>query len=412
MENNMKKLIISLSLICVGLNAFSQKETKSGSTNNPLSNEKIDNTGLAYAIPACATTNPGWLLGGNSMSSVPIPNGYTGFAGGQILGTCDNFDLIFEANSKSAFWLKPSGLIGIGIGNGNPAAQLDVLVSGTNAGLSVRNSSKNLFSIGNDGSTLINSTSSTVNTPLTVTGTNATGITASFANTTGAAYKTFLTTATPAYNYNGTIKTNDNAIIWDNGTNGGNVSNGLVLGAWNGPGSLRIDATGGTNITCNSTTVSSLKINNTTLGTSTNAQTAFEVAANGKVFIGPQRPTTANTKATNAYLNVGGDVVIGNSGTTAGIYLAQSNWSDFVFDKSYKLMPLNEVEKFYKENHHLPNVPTTKDIQENGNNLGQTDAVLLQKIEENTLYIVELKKQLEVQKKLIQALDKKLADKK
>jgi len=62
-------------------------------------------------------------------------------------------------------------------------------------------------------------------------------------------------------------------------------------------------------------------------------------------------------------------------------------------------MPLNEVEKFYKETHHLPNVPSAKEMKQNGNNLGETDAILLQKVEELTLYIVELKKEVEALKK-------------
>ena len=65
-------------------------------------------------------------------------------------------------------------------------------------------------------------------------------------------------------------------------------------------------------------------------------------------------------------------------------------------------MPLNEVEFFYKTNHHLPDVPTQKDIQQNGNNLGQTDVILLQKIEELTLYMVKQQKEIEELKKQVQ----------
>jgi hypothetical protein len=131
----------------------------------------------------------------------------------------------------------------------------------------------------------------------------------------------------------------------------------------------------------------------------------------GQVIIG-QKTQDANAGNHNtALLEVNGDVVVGANGS-ANLWLSQTNWADFVFDENYKLMPLNEVENFYKENHHLPSVPTTKEVQANGNNLGQTDAVLLQKIEENTLYIVELKKQLDLQEKLIEELSKKLQEKK
>ncbi len=140
--------------------------------------------------------------------------------------------------------------------------------------------------------------------------------------------------------------------------------------------------------------------------------------ASGQLILGSQDPITgnpnlptSNSTHSSALLQVKGDVVVG-AGSAANLFVTQTGWADFVFDNNYKLMPLNEVEKFYKTNHHLPNVPTQKDIQEQGNNLGQTDVVLLQKIEENTLYIVELKKQLETQQKLIEELAKKIAVKK
>lgn len=148
------------------------------------------------------------------------------------------------------------------------------------------------------------------------------------------------------------------------------------------------------------TTTSGLKIWN-----STATRPVFDVENTGQTFIGAGRQTANGYP--NAMLSVNGDVVVGTS-SAANIYVTQTNWSDFVFDKEYKLMDLDKLEAFYKENHHLPEVPTTAEIQKNGNNLGQTDAVLLQKIEENTLYIVELKKQLESQRELMNALKKKV----
>ncbi len=133
------------------------------------------------------------------------------------------------------------------------------------------------------------------------------------------------------------------------------------------------------------------------------SQYALRWDYNGRVYIGGQRQDpTVSTSHSKAVLQVNGDMVVGDNGGFSGIYLYQTAWSDFVFDKNYKLMPLNEVEKFYKENHHLPDVPTTKDIQEQGNNLGQTDAVLLQKIEELTLYMVKQQKEIEELKKQVQ----------
>lgn len=76
-----------------------------------------------------------------------------------------------------------------------------------------------------------------------------------------------------------------------------------------------------------------------------------------------------------------------------------ANWPDYVFTEKYGLMELDEVESYIKENSHLPNVPSAKEVEENGIDLGKMDAVLLQKIEELTLYVIELKKEIEVLKK-------------
>ena len=70
-------------------------------------------------------------------------------------------------------------------------------------------------------------------------------------------------------------------------------------------------------------------------------------------------------------------------------------WPDFVFDKNYDLPPLEEVEEFITVNRHLPNIPSEKEVKENGILVGEMNARLLQKIEELTLYVIELKKEVE-----------------
>ena len=83
-----------------------------------------------------------------------------------------------------------------------------------------------------------------------------------------------------------------------------------------------------------------------------------------------------------------------------------TNWADFVFDKNYKLPSIYEVEKFIKENKHLPDIPSAKEVKENGIDLGEMDAKLLQKIEELTLYIIEQQKQLEELRSQVEKLNK------
>lgn len=73
--------------------------------------------------------------------------------------------------------------------------------------------------------------------------------------------------------------------------------------------------------------------------------------------------------------------------------IASGVWADYVFKNDYNLKPLEEVEAFINTNGHLPNVPSAKEIETEGLNLGEMDAKLLEKIEELTLYIIELKKE-------------------
>jgi hypothetical protein len=77
------------------------------------------------------------------------------------------------------------------------------------------------------------------------------------------------------------------------------------------------------------------------------------------------------------------------------IEVSTDSWSDYVFENDYLLLPINEVEDFIKVNKHLPGVPSENEVIEEGINLGEMDAVLLKKIEELTLYVIELKKELE-----------------
>jgi hypothetical protein len=79
-------------------------------------------------------------------------------------------------------------------------------------------------------------------------------------------------------------------------------------------------------------------------------------------------------------------------------------WSDHVFEEDYKMLSIEELDKYVKVNKHLPNVPSEKEVLENGIDLGQTDAILLEKIEELALYIIQLKKENEKMKNDIENL--------
>ncbi|SDF30998.1 hypothetical protein [Cellulophaga baltica] len=79
-------------------------------------------------------------------------------------------------------------------------------------------------------------------------------------------------------------------------------------------------------------------------------------------------------------------------------------WSDFVFEENYELPTLDSVQSYITKNGHLKDIPSAKDIKNNGIPLGKMDSKLLQKIEELTLYILELNKNLKKQEKEIESL--------
>lgn len=83
-------------------------------------------------------------------------------------------------------------------------------------------------------------------------------------------------------------------------------------------------------------------------------------------------------------------------------------WCDYVFKEDYNLRDLQELELFVKTNKHLPEIPTATQVSENGIALGEMNTLLLKKIEELTLYVIEQNKKLEAQNKRIEELEKAL----
>lgn len=83
---------------------------------------------------------------------------------------------------------------------------------------------------------------------------------------------------------------------------------------------------------------------------------------------------------------------------------------DYVFEEDYELRSLEETEQYIKANKHLPEVPSAKEMEANGVVLGEMSMKLLQKVEELTLHMIEVNKQLnklqEENKELRKKLDK------
>ena len=101
------------------------------------------------------------------------------------------------------------------------------------------------------------------------------------------------------------------------------------------------------------------------------------VADNGNVGIGTANPTYK--------LSVNGNI-------RSKEVVVETGWADYVFDKKYKLKSLEQVEDFIDQNKHLSGLPSAQEIEKNGLQLGDTQKKMMEKIEELTLYVIELNK--------------------
>ncbi|QYJ67485.1 hypothetical protein [Flavobacterium litorale] len=99
--------------------------------------------------------------------------------------------------------------------------------------------------------------------------------------------------------------------------------------------------------------------------------------------------TTSYTDGTDNYsLSVNGNV-------RANRVKVYTTWADYVFEEDYALPTLEQVEQHIEEKGHLIDIPSAKEVEENGIELGEMNKLLLQKIEELTLYTIELNKQVQ-----------------
>jgi hypothetical protein len=198
------------------------------------------------------------------------------------------------------------------------------------------------------------------------------------------------------YGWNNNGLSNNKVIAFEVGS-AGNVgigtasttNNSLTVGnstLLNGPALLK----GNTQLT------RKLRINSGTLTTMdwtiTNFPYSFSVDNGnsrflGKVQIGSLKPTTTYS---NYALAVDGDIVCKKQ------VVQINDWADYVFATDYKLMPLQELEAFVATNKHLPNIPAEEVIIKEGLDVGEMQKLQQAKIEELTLYIIQLQKRLDV----------------
>lgn len=133
--------------------------------------------------------------------------------------------------------------------------------------------------------------------------------------------------------------------------------------------------------------------------------TRFSVKASGLTEI--YTPSTVTTdkllvisNSTKKLLQLTNDGIL----RSREVIVDLTTWADYVFEPTYSLMPLDALNTFIAQNKHLPNVPAAAEMTQKGLNVSESNVMLMEKIEELTLYILQLNNQLIEQQKQIQEL--------
>ncbi len=394
-----------------------------GSVNVPNDGSyKIGGSNVLKTIPA------NMFVGKNSGTSLSsgIFNTFVGENSGAATSSGNN-NLFSGYNAGSLNTTGSSNIfMGSNAGNNNTTGQSNLFL-GTNAGYLNVTGAENLF-MGSESGRL--NTSGEFNTFI--------GRASGYSNSTGNR-NIFLGSSAGVTNTSGS----DNTYIGYNAIGAPSITNATAIGA------NATVTTSNTIVIGNATTtitgsglaagLSGLRFANITSATSPGtggSGKVLSVDATGNVILvgltaGPITtsvggPIAESWKESDGYLynNSTNGVVIkgtgldGNSLIVKGGVLSKEvnvkvegseSWPDYVFKPNYKRMTLGEVEKFITINGHLPNIPSATEMAATGNNLGKTDVKLLEKVEELTLYLLEMKKANDAQAAELKALKQQVS---
>nr|WP_315419266.1 hypothetical protein [uncultured Pedobacter sp.] len=123
----------------------------------------------------------------------------------------------------------------------------------------------------------------------------------------------------------------------------------------------------------------------------------MRIASNGDVMIG--------TTLSNGYkFSVNGNI------RAKEIKVETSNWPDYVFKAGYKFASLEETENYINTHKHLPDVPAAAVVEKEGISLGEMNKILLKKIEELTLHLIDQHKSIKQQQDQLQIQNRTIQD--
>ena len=368
-----------------------------------------------------------WNLSGNSGTN---PNA-------NFIGTIDNQSLVFRVNNTEKLRISSNGRL-IFFNNNSQTYSNNLYIGGGNETTS--NSSTNWGNVAVGLGTMNANVNGNANTAI---GFNSLASNTSGSSNTAAGINSMKnsvsTSFNTAYGHNtlmeiGTGQENTsiglsamaglpNYTASNNTALGSNVLRGISNGSYNtvvGSNSFRIFRTGSNNIVLGYNNLSAYELynvsNNIFIGnniTPINSQPNNELnignwiyGLDGKISIGG-RATFTCADCTDYSLFVKNGI----KAEKVKVDVASANgWADYVFNENYNLKSLEEVEKHINENGHLPNIPSAKEVVENGINVAEMDAKLLEKIEELTLYSIEHNKQNKIQEEKIKQLQEEISE--
>lgn len=202
------------------------------------------------------------------------------------------------------------------------------------------------------------------------------------------------TVSTHRFNVHGTARFDSDVKMTQSLVVDGTLSTG---GALNSTGSLTIGSISNPgNLTVHGNT--SMEFGLTVSGATTlqgGLTASGQTSINGPLSVSAAL-TVGGATTLNGALRVGNGFYCDAGGGLKVKYLkvTLTDWPDYVFGGGHTLMPLNELESYVNEHSHLPGVPSATEIEKDGADLGEINKVLMEKVEELTLYVIDLQKQI------------------
>ncbi|MEO7264886.1 MAG: hypothetical protein ABIW38_08240 [Ferruginibacter sp.] len=320
-------------------------------------NASAQNVGIGTTTPTTKLTiqtpinTAGWVHIGGA-DSIIVSEGIGGVSAS--IGTFTNHAFRLNTNALGRIHIYNTGDVVVGTASSPSFGKFTVETPNNSFGISHTSTGGNILATNIGGTSAGIGTFSNTNMRLFCNSTSAMLIAAATGNV-------GIGTDNPVYKLN--VETANNSWGIAHTSTGGNIIATQIGGTSAGIGTF---SNTNMRIFCNSTSAMLI------------------AAATGNVGIGTDNPTYK--------LSVNGNI-------RSKEVVVEIGWADYVFDKEYKLRSLPEVENYIKEHNHLPGIPSAKEIETNGLQLGETQKKMMEKIEELTLYIIEMKKEIEILKK-------------